>query len=189
MAWKIEHKQQTRQRILQSAGQLFTTLGFKQVSIDDVMQHAKLTRGAFYHHFASKQALYCEAIVFFAQHSSQARQQQADSLQEVIYLYLSMDHVTGKLSPCPLAFLISDIGLEDQLAKDSYGLVFDALVKRLSEASAVDQVKATQAAITMIGAVALARTMQSETQTASILAAARSNTLHLLGLTSDRSCG
>lgn len=188
MAWQADHKQQTRQRILQSAGQLFTQLGFKQVSIDDVMQHAKLTRGAFYHHFNSKQALYSEAIVFFAQHSSLARRQRADSLKEIINLYLSMEHVTGQQNPCPLAFLISDIGLQDQQAKESYGRVFDGLVRRLSDAAAVSQTQAMQAAISMVGAVALARSTESEAQATSILAAARSNTLYLLGLASIPFC-
>ncbi|MCE2573343.1 TetR/AcrR family transcriptional regulator [Motilimonas eburnea] len=188
MPWQADHKQQTRQRILHSAGALFTEQGFKQVSIDDVMRHAKLTRGAFYHHFASKQALYSEAIVFFAKHASQARRQGATSLLEIIERYLSLEHVKGEQSPCPLAFLISDIGLQDQQAKQSYGRVFDGLVQRLRDTAAVSHTQAMQAAISMVGAVALARSTQCEEQATKILAAARTNTLNLLGLSSETSC-
>lgn len=51
MAWKQDHKENSKQRILQSAAKLFTHNCFKGILIDDVMQHAGLTRGAFYSHF------------------------------------------------------------------------------------------------------------------------------------------
>ena len=63
MAWTEQHKTQSRERIVDSAAQLFTQLGFDSVSIDDVMQAAGLTRGAFYAHFKNKAELYQCAII------------------------------------------------------------------------------------------------------------------------------
>lgn len=63
MGWSASQKQQSRERILQSAAELFTREGFENVGINDVMQHAGMTRGAFYNHFSSKSELYAEAIL------------------------------------------------------------------------------------------------------------------------------
>ncbi|MCE0557701.1 TetR/AcrR family transcriptional regulator [Motilimonas sp. E26] len=180
MAWQQTHKEQTRQRILSSAGKLFTTQGYKQVSIDDVMKDAQLTRGAFYHHFNSKQALYSEAIVFAARQAGQNRQQKSLSLPDLIRRYLSMEHVIATEDPCPLAFLISDIGLQEEAAKQSYGKVLDGFVTRLSLHSGIDETKVLQAAITMIGGVALARSTASAPQAQNILDAAYCNALRAL---------
>jgi len=69
MPYSKEHKKQTRQKILNSAITLFSTRGFDQVSINDLMKHAGLTRGAFYAHFESKQAVYSKAIIAGARNS------------------------------------------------------------------------------------------------------------------------
>ena len=58
MPYSSEHKEQTRSRIVDAARRLFNRHGFEQVSIDRVMSEAGLTRGGFYHHFASKDELY-----------------------------------------------------------------------------------------------------------------------------------
>ncbi|MFF3817646.1 helix-turn-helix domain-containing protein [Streptomyces bluensis] len=51
--------------LLESALQLFTEKGFTQTSLDEVTAAARLTKGALYHHFASKfaskQALFEES--------------------------------------------------------------------------------------------------------------------------------
>jgi AcrR family transcriptional regulator len=49
--------QQTREMILDAAARLFASRGYGQTSIDAVIAEAGLSKGAFYHHFASKEAL------------------------------------------------------------------------------------------------------------------------------------
>lgn len=46
-----EHKKRSRKKILDSSIELFTARGFNNVSIDEVMNNARMTRGAFYAHF------------------------------------------------------------------------------------------------------------------------------------------
>src|ERR1043166_7602020 len=65
MPYTSEHKARTRERIIHAARQLFNRHGFEAVSIDQIMARAKLTRGGFYHHFPSKDALYVEAVRSF----------------------------------------------------------------------------------------------------------------------------
>lgn len=48
----------TARRILESATDLFAAHGFAGVSLDDVAGSAHVTRGAVYHHFRSKAALF-----------------------------------------------------------------------------------------------------------------------------------
>src|SRR5262249_42307870 len=56
--YPAEHKFRTRARIVESARRLFNRHGFEQVSIDQIMAGAGLTRGGFYHHFGSKDELF-----------------------------------------------------------------------------------------------------------------------------------
>ena len=51
---------QTRDRIIGSASQLFTQRGPKATSVQDIVDHAGLTKGAFYHHFDSKNKVIAE---------------------------------------------------------------------------------------------------------------------------------
>ena len=52
----------TRQTLLQTARRLFAQQGYAEVSTDEVVRRAKLTKGALYHHFADKLELYVAVI-------------------------------------------------------------------------------------------------------------------------------
>ena len=45
-------------RILDAAVKLFSTRGFSDASVDEICEQAGVSKGAFYHHFESKQALF-----------------------------------------------------------------------------------------------------------------------------------
>ncbi len=51
---------ETRRRIVESARELFGRNGFDGVSLDDVARACEVTRGAVYHHFRDKAALFAE---------------------------------------------------------------------------------------------------------------------------------
>src|SRR4030095_4894837 len=55
--YPADHMAQTRERILEASDRLLKERGAERSSLADVMQAAGLTVGAFYAHFASKQAL------------------------------------------------------------------------------------------------------------------------------------
>ncbi len=61
MATNLERSTQTRQRLLQEARQLFATHGYSATGTELILQQAGVKRGAMYHHFADKLALF-EAI-------------------------------------------------------------------------------------------------------------------------------
>lgn len=54
MRYSAEHKQETRTRILDAAGQLFRRDGYGGSGIDGLTKAAGVTNGAFYGHFRSK---------------------------------------------------------------------------------------------------------------------------------------
>jgi AcrR family transcriptional regulator len=53
-----QRSEETRSRILESAIKLFSNRGYNKASVDDICAEAGISKGAFYHHFKSKQALF-----------------------------------------------------------------------------------------------------------------------------------
>ena len=53
-----QRSEETRSRIMDSAVDLFSDRGFGAASVDDICAEAGISKGAFYHHFESKQALF-----------------------------------------------------------------------------------------------------------------------------------
>src|SRR5512147_1605125 len=53
-----QRSEETRSRILESALKLFSNHGYNKASVDDICTEAGISKGAFYHHFESKQALF-----------------------------------------------------------------------------------------------------------------------------------
>src|SRR5271170_178835 len=65
MPYPAGHREQVRQKIVESARRLFNRSGFESVSVDSIMAHAGLTRGGFYSYFESKSDLYVEVLGCF----------------------------------------------------------------------------------------------------------------------------
>jgi AcrR family transcriptional regulator len=61
-----EYSETTRQALLTAARDLFTAEGYQQTGIEAIANAARVTRGAFYHHFEDKKALF-EALVIALQ--------------------------------------------------------------------------------------------------------------------------
>ena len=62
MRYNKDHKQATRQRILEAAGRRFKQEGIDGAGVAAVMSDAGLTNGAFYAHFASKEDLVANVL-------------------------------------------------------------------------------------------------------------------------------
>lgn len=194
MPYSKSHKETTRKKILNSAITLFSTRGFDQVSIDDLMKHAGLTRGAFYAHFESKQAVYAKAIIAGARKSRITEQKPEKITQEewIKYLlqgYLSEDHITQKFSPCPLAFLVTDIANNEDEVKTTYTRMYKMLNKTIraqltknndGKSPTEQEIFATTAM--MIGGVAIGRALNDDETTKDLLASCRDAALNLLKL-------
>ncbi|MBO1924978.1 TetR/AcrR family transcriptional regulator [Thiomicrorhabdus sp. 6S3-12] len=180
MAWPQMQKANTRKQILECAAQLFSEKGFDRVSIDDVMRNAGLTRGGFYAHFHSKEALYAEAIKMAAQRSVAAKLPEAsltdtEKLHFLLSKYLNVMHLSADEPSCPLAFMATDVAHQNDEVRDVYTRIYKRLVvfiaKLMGESADSDRVLALTAM--MIGGVAVANSLQDEKMVTKLLAACR----------------
>jgi AcrR family transcriptional regulator len=57
-----QRAEETRARILDAAEESFSRSGYDPTSVDDICIRAGVTKGAFYHHFPSKQAVFIELL-------------------------------------------------------------------------------------------------------------------------------
>jgi AcrR family transcriptional regulator len=138
MPYTPEHKRKTRQAILESARRLFNKRGFSEVSIEDVMENAGLTRGGFYRHFKDKDELYAEAVRWFLcsdapkpwqRKPSPARAASKPRGQRVVDSYFSRDHFDDRETCCPLIALPSDVMRGSDVVKRAYRDVLEKLLQ------------------------------------------------------------
>lgn len=164
MAWKESHKLESRQRILDAAGELFIRKGFNQVGIDDVMQAAGMTRGAFYAHFDSKIQLYEEAIYCAGSAAAEHFGRGTNSLDNIIDNYLSEDHLKLSDIPCPMSCLVSEVAHDDERIKQIYTKMLKGFSSHLGQLSSRKQHEDTQLlqTILLVGGMAVARTLTDE---------------------------
>jgi TetR/AcrR family transcriptional regulator, transcriptional repressor for nem operon len=86
----------TRELLLQKAGQLFNTKGYKATSISEITDATGLTKGAIYKHFGSKKQLEEEALMHLAEtmfsHMRQRikAQQTAGAKLRALFTYFEM---------------------------------------------------------------------------------------------------
>jgi AcrR family transcriptional regulator len=137
MPYTPEHKRETRQKILESARRLFNKSGFSEVSIDEIMENAGLTRGGFYRHFANKDELYAEAVRRFLcadapkpwqRKPDRARTARKPRGQRVVDSYFSRDHFDDRETCCPLIALPSDVMRGSDAVKSAYREVVEKLI-------------------------------------------------------------
>ncbi|ALO33416.1 TetR family transcriptional regulator [Colwellia sp. MT41] len=172
MAWQETHKEQSKERILTSAAMLFTHHSFEQISIDQVMKKAELTRGAFYSHFKSKSDLYAQAISKAATVAYQRKPENCpQTMKNFAQYYLSTEHRDDQNEQaCPLAFLLSDISQQDEQVKETYTKTLQAFIGQ-AQALTPSREQALQSVVLMIGGLALSRALADKDLSNELLAA------------------
>jgi AcrR family transcriptional regulator len=118
-----EHKQATRQRIIEVAGHRFKQDGIDGSGVATLMAGAGLTNGAFYAHFSSKDDLVANVVA--DQLRAQADRFRAlppgrAGLEEFLRDYLSAQHRDNPAAGCPSAALLDEISRCDGATKDAY---------------------------------------------------------------------
>jgi TetR/AcrR family transcriptional regulator, transcriptional repressor for nem operon len=112
MRYSKDHKQATRQRILEAAGRRFKQEGIDGAGVAAVMSDAGLTNGAFYAHFASKEDLVANVLADQLRAQRQSFDAQAPDrvgLEAFIRSYLSPQHRDQCADGCPSAALLDEI--------------------------------------------------------------------------------
>jgi AcrR family transcriptional regulator len=192
MPYPSGHRERIHERIVDAARRCFNRHGFEQVSIDQIMSEAGLTRGGFYHYFSSKDDLYAAAVASFRDcnpfaakvATTRPRDRQPRKLARMLIdLYLSDEVLADVDQHCPLYALPSDVsraGLKPQKA-------YTELIRGLSHVftAALDGTRnaerRAQAIVSLcVGGMVLARTTHDAELRKSLRTSARLQALELL---------
>ena len=188
MRYSTDHKQATRQRILEAAGRRFKQDGIDGAGVAAVMSDAGLTNGAFYAHFASKEDLVANVLAdqLRAQRQSfDAQPPDREGLEAFIRSYLSPQHRDQYADGCPSAALLDEIARRPAATKqvftDELMGVIDDIASRLDP---TDAEAARTDALTlfglMLGTLQLARTLTDRDLSDQLLARGFETAMKLL---------
>ncbi|HET8996110.1 MAG TPA: TetR/AcrR family transcriptional regulator [Acetobacteraceae bacterium] len=199
MPYPPEHRQETRSRILDAARRLFNRRGLTDVSIDEVMEAAGLTRGAFYSYFPSKEALYAEAITHFIDGARLAPWQcgqggpwpQGEALaRRILDAYLSDGHFADLDGSCPLIGLAADVARSEGPARGAYRQVLGVMTGAfaahfgpsvLDDGANLPEQRALAVAAMCVGGMVLARAVDDAALAGALRAAAHRYAVALAG--------
>jgi len=171
---------------------MFNRRGFEQVSIDDIMREAGLTRGGFYNHFASKDELYSEAVRSFTKCNpfvtklsklSEGDREPMKLARMLVNLYLSDEVMEDIDSHCPLIALPSDVARSGLKPRAAYTDVVNSMASVFGHAlreSAEGRRKALVIVNLCVGGMVIARTTHDPELRKSIRAASRAQALAIL---------
>ena len=167
MRYGTDHKQATRQRILEAAGRRFKQDGIDGAGVAAVMSDAGLTNGAFYAHFRSKEDLVANVLAdqLRAQRQSfDAQPPDRQGLEAFIHAYLSPQHRDQCADGCPSAALLDEIARRPVATKQVFTDELMGIIKDIaSRLDPTDAEAARTDALTlfglMLGTLQLARTL------------------------------
>jgi len=191
MPYAPEHKHATREKILESARQLFNRNGYAAVSIEEIMNGAGLTHGGFYRHFSGKGELYAAAVrQFLCTRTPPAwrkrrgpgalRKSQA---QRIVDAYFSREHFEDRDGCCPLLGTASDIQRSGAAVKAAYREVAEQMVKVFEDQ--IDEPRVRDRALALValcvGGMVLARNVGDPDLANDFRRAAHSEVLRIAG--------
>lgn len=184
------HKARTREKILDQAARLFREEGYGAVGIDRLMASAELTRGGFYNHFASKQALLREIVrdrhdllARLKARQGTTRQALTQEAEAIIGGYLDPGNRDKIGRGCTLATLSQEIARGEESLKTDYEAAVRAIGQEFARSypDPRDPDPRGMAVLSLlVGAITLARAMADEAVIALHLEACREQAVALL---------
>ena len=143
MPYPAGHRAEVKSKIVESARRLFNRHGFENISVDQIMSGAGLTRGGFYSYFDSKSDLYAEVLgCFFTDPEWRSCWEgvdvdlgSAEVGPQVVRAYLSRQHFEDVENSCPMVALPTDVSRSGESAKRAFETVFQAMVSVLERSS------------------------------------------------------
>lgn len=168
MRYDAEHKQKTRERVLDAAAEAIRLEGPHKVGVAGVMAKAGLTHGGFYAHFQSKDDLVANAIGHMFDRSAQRRldsyqdRPPAEALSAYIDFYLSEGHRDARTSGCAMPALAADLPRLPSACQEAFAAGVRRLTGRIADliaraGHAGAEVLASSTVAEMVGALSLAR--------------------------------
>lgn len=121
---RAEQKTQTRRRILDAVGRGFRRGGFGGAGVDGLARQAGVTSGAFYAHFASKEAAFQESVAAGVDELRQAvesmrEQHGARWIDALVDFYLGEKRTCDLGDSCAMQSLVPELGRADGRVKSA----------------------------------------------------------------------
>jgi len=166
-------KDATHDRIVSVASRAIRRSGYGGTGVADIMKEAGLTHGAFYAHFASREAMLTEAVGKACAESAAAlsacvaQQAPGTAMSSMLNAYLSREHVDNPELGCPLAALGSETSRQvpdvRRVASRHIQEMVDLIARQSPKwGQASTHAQALVTLSTMVGALLLARTVDDE---------------------------
>ena len=108
-------KEASHERIVGAAARAIRRSGYNGTGVADIMKEAGLTHGAFYAHFASREAMLAEAADRAGAQANAAAAEvmsaapPSEALRSLMETYLSKEHLKAIETGCPIAALGSEM--------------------------------------------------------------------------------
>lgn len=185
MRYPRAHKEATRRRILDAAGQAFRERGVAETGVDEVMRRAGLTHGGFYAHFRDKTELIAEACTAAFDGAVPnldriaAAPTPAARARLLIDSYLGTKHRDNRSSGCLVVAVGADMVRLRGAARTGYARGFAqhlerlAAALRLSSDAQINRERVTQLMSSLVGALLFARAVDDPVQSDAMLHAMR----------------
>lgn len=169
MRYDAEHKQKTREKVLDAAAEAIRVEGPHKVSVGEVMSRAGLTHGGFYAHFQSKDDLVACTISHMFEKSALKRLEvmaaahtPAGALNAYIDFYLSEAHRDARAWGCAMPALAADLPRLTEASQQTFAAGVRRITARIAELlEASGQSEAEDLAAStvseLVGALSLAR--------------------------------
>ncbi len=201
MPYSTEHKAKSKEHILNAAIELFSRSGFDKVSISDIMNAAKMTHGAFYAHFESKEALYRASFLETLKGSRAARLVKGPltikHLSALVTNYWNLRELEKNNRPGPEVVLFNEVSSENSKIRGLFEVSYENLRKmieiRLTALNKLERLpfdynketiaeKSRSILASMVGAVVVAKSLTDEEERQRVMEAAQNQILSMLGV-------
>lgn len=186
MRYDKGHKDASRRRIMEVAGERFRSDGIAASGLAGIMNDAGLTNGAFYPHFPSKADLVRESVA--AAMESQADQMgeimSAGGVEAAIAQYLSPEHRDRPANGCTFAALLPELARQPSKDRRVYAERLRVMARNIASKlpRQMDDPESLALAIyaILVGTLQLARAVEGADLSDRILAAGKDAALALV---------
>ena len=190
---RSDQKALTRQRIIEGAGRAFRKGGYAGTGVDGLAKEAGVTSGAFYVHFGSKGDAFRESlkhgmddlrrgILYFQAEHGRAW------WPEFVRFYLSVKRTCDLSEGCTLQSMPTEVARSDMESRAAFEIALRQIAQAVVDGPASPRMPkdvegACTALASLVGAVTLARAVESSTFADQIAAATETA---LLGSTASK---